>query len=43
MSKNVVETIFKTENHLCAFAIVGVVNTENFLSFIKLSFYKQTG
>ena len=33
----------KTENCLSTSVVVGVVNTEIFMSFIKLSFYKQTG
>ena len=32
----------KTENRLSAFVVVGVVNTEIFMSFIRLPFYKQT-
>ena len=40
---SLVERKVKTENRLSTFAVVGVVNTENFLSFIKLPFYKQTG
>ena len=35
--------IVKTENCLSAFAVVGVINTEIFLSFIKLPFCKHTG
>ena len=31
------------ENHLSTFIVVGVVNTEIFMSFFKLPFYKQTG
>ena len=38
-----VERKVKTENRLPTFAVVGVVNTETFMSFIKLPFYKQTG
>ena len=37
-----VERKVKTVNHLSTFAVVGVVNTEIFISFIKLSFYKHT-
>ena len=33
----------KTENRLSTFVVVGVVNTEIFMSFIKLPFQKQTG
>ena len=33
----------RTENCLSTFAVVGVVNTEIFMSFIKLPFYKHTG
>ena len=32
-----------TENYLSIFAFVGVLNTGIFMSFIKLSFWKQTG
>ena len=32
----------KTENHLSTFVVVGVVNTEIFMSFVKLPFCKQT-
>ena len=33
----------KTENRLSTFVVIGVANTEIFMSFIKLLFYKQTG
>ena len=33
----------KIENCIFRFAVVGIVNTEIFMSFIKLPFYKQTG
>ena len=33
----------KTENCLSTFVIAGVANTEIFMSFIKLAFYKQIG
>ena len=39
--RNLVER--KIKNRLSTFAVVGVVNTEIFMSFIKLHFYKQTG
>ena len=41
--RSLVEMKVKTENCLSTFAVVRVVNTEIFLSFIKLSFYRQTG
>ena len=40
---NLAKRKVKTENHLSTFVFVGVVNTEIFMSFIKLPFYKQTG
>ena len=33
----------KIENCIFRFVVVGIVNTEIFMSFIKLPFYKQTG
>ena len=41
--RSLVERKVKTENRLFTFAVVWVVNTEVFMSFIKLPFYKQTG
>ena len=38
-----VERKVKTENRPSTFPVIGVVNTEIFMSFIKLAFYKQTG
>ena len=38
---SLVETI-KTENCLSTFLVAGAVNTKIFMSFIKISFYKQT-
>ena len=37
---SLVERKVKTENRLSTFAVVGVVNTEIFMGFIKLPFYK---
>ena len=40
---NLVERKVKTENRLSTFAVIKVVNTEIFMSFIKLPFYKHSG
>ena len=41
--RSLAEKKVKTENPLSTFAVVGVVNTEIFMSFIKLPFYRHTG
>ena len=40
---SLVERKVKTENHLFTFEVVGIVNTEIIMSFIKLPFYERTG
>ena len=41
--RSLLERRVKTENHLSTLAVGVVVNTEIFMSFIKLYFQKQTG
>ena len=41
--RSLVKRKVKTKNHLFPFAVVGVVSTEIFMSFIIVLFYKHTG